>query len=107
MVVRDKQGRFVKGHSGNPRGRPRLDEEQRYLRTLRRALPEKEIQAIVERLVAEAKKGNVRAAQLLFAYAIGRPTEYINADLSSLGEPIRQTIREVVVERPAKDAEDE
>lgn len=81
MNGRDKNGRFVKGKSGNPNGRPRLDEEQQYLRALRKALPEKEIAAIVNMLLGRAKKGDVRAAQLLLEYAIGKPTAYVDAHI--------------------------
>ena len=80
MTERDANGRFVKGQSGNPLGRPRLDEEQKYLRTLRKALPQKDIQAIVEALAGRAKRGDVRAAQLLLEYAIGKPTAYVSSD---------------------------
>lgn len=79
MTERDARGRFTKENGGGP-GRPRLDEEQQYLKALRKALPDKEIAAIVEMLLGKAKKGDVRAAQLLLEYAIGKPTAYVSSE---------------------------
>lgn len=67
---------YQKGQSGNPSGRkPELD-----LRTcIREALkaPSSDsssiLAAMVNKLVSMAMKGNLRAAELIFAYAYGKP----------------------------------
>lgn len=81
MVERNGNGQFEKGHSGNPNGRPRLDAEQKYLKTLRKALPQKDVRAIIKKLIVKAKAGNIQAIKLLLEYAIGKPTQYVNADI--------------------------
>lgn len=67
-IIRDDKGRYVKGVSGNPDGRPETTEEKKliqkavkefikeYEQGLAEALPE-----IRPALIAEAKKGNVKA----------------------------------------------
>ena len=89
MAERESNGQFKKGHSGNPKGRPRLDVEQRYLQVLRKALPQYEVDAIVKALTKRAKRGDAQAAKLLLGYAIGKPTQYVKTDVSGTLELIR------------------
>jgi hypothetical protein len=77
IVVSDKKevirenGRFVKGVSGNPRGRP-LGAKNRIVRmkqdmeeAIRTHMHPGEIQKIVQAMVLEAQGGNVAAAKLI------------------------------------------
>jgi len=70
-VIRDNGGRFVKGSTGNPRGRP-LGAKNRIVRmkqemeaAIREHMHPAEIRAIVQAMVDEAKGGNVAAAKLI------------------------------------------
>jgi len=80
VIERGENGQFAKGNSGGP-GRPRLDVEQKYLRTLHRALLQRDVREVVKKLIARAKAGNIQAAKVLLEYAIGKPTQYVNADV--------------------------
>lgn len=69
-VIRNN-GKFVKGHSGNPRGRPpgtknrivRMKQEME--EAIRTHMHPAEIKEIVSAMVNEAKGGNVAAAKLI------------------------------------------
>lgn len=70
-VIRSRDGKFVKGVSGNPLGRPvgsknRIAHlKQQMEEAVREHLNPKEIKAIVNAMVREAKGGNVQAAKLI------------------------------------------
>jgi hypothetical protein len=74
-MVRDKKGRFVKGVSGNPRGRLPKSREQRYLDILVATVTEQDWQQIITRAIADAKKGDTAARKWLADYIIGPPVE--------------------------------
>lgn len=69
-VIRDN-GRFVKGVSGNPRGRPPgtknriVKMKQEMEEAIRTHMHPAEIKEIVSAMVSEAKNGNVAAAKLI------------------------------------------
>lgn len=76
---------FKKGESGNPNGRPRKLPELEAL--LAEVLSEETngitaMQAILMGLVAKAKRGDVRAAELLLNRAYGKQKETINTNLN-------------------------
>lgn len=78
--MRDKKGRFVKGHSGNEKGRPKRDTEDKYLQALRDSVPLKEWKAICERAIKDAKDGNNQARQWLSDYLLGKPIQELRVD---------------------------
>ena len=82
--MRDDQGRFQPGASGNPRGRPRgktLSER------LRKALTIREQQAIIKTLIGLAKAGDLAATKLIFNYVDGLPVQKVEAELqASIGQ---------------------
>lgn len=68
---RDTSGKFRRGASGNPSGRPRGAENRstaQFRKALRESVSWKEL---VQRLEVMALEGNVPAARLLFSYAYG------------------------------------
>jgi hypothetical protein len=83
---RDENGRFVKGHSGNPNGRKPKSVEEKYLAAIKKAVTQKELTQIFQSMAARAKAGDVRAARLIVEYLIGKPDQNIFADLKNSGE---------------------
>lgn len=75
MAVRDpKTGRFVKGQSGNPGGRPKgiytlIDE----------AVTDADWQELINRLKKLAMRGNLKAMEMLLDRRWGKPTQSIEA----------------------------
>ena len=74
------------GHAGGPGRKPKAQNE-RYLKKLHGSPSKKDFGEIVGALVDKAKSGDVRAAELLLKYAIGKPIEYTpETDAASSGE---------------------
>ncbi len=65
-------GKFVKGHTFKPPGRPPKPKAERveYLSVLRQALTEDEALAIIKRAILDAKGGSRHARQWLFAHVM-------------------------------------
>jgi len=83
--IRDERGRFVKGVSGNPSGRP-ID-SFKYLKKIDTTLSLKEWREIVVKAIEQAKRGDAKARQWLSDYLLGKPTqrqEITGADGSKL-----------------------
>lgn len=80
MAGRDKNGRFIKGHShsdgnkGGP-GRPPKKREERYWQILATACSFKEWKEIVKTAVAQAASGDKDARKWLADYLVGSPTQ--------------------------------
>lgn len=78
-VIRDENGKFVKGSgSANPGGRPRSD-AARYLREAIQAATTPEMAAqIADTMVQRAAKGDWRAREALFkALGVNEPEKFI------------------------------
>ena len=64
--------RYQKGKSGNPNGRP-LGKRNKSTEEIKQLLDnEVEFAEVVKKLFSMAKRGNVRAAELLLAYRFGK-----------------------------------
>jgi hypothetical protein len=77
-MERDKNGRFVKGKSGNPSGRPKKEREERYREILKEAVTFEDFRAIIKRMAEKAKRGDVQATRLLLEYLVGKPEQNVN-----------------------------
>ena len=72
---RDENGRFVKGHSGNPNGRPSKEREERFMEITLSAVTYTDWRAIVKKAVAQAKRGDNQARKFLADYLLGPPPQ--------------------------------
>lgn len=70
---RDGRGRFAKGWKGGPGRKPRPVEEHA-IETFRKACGAEDLEAIIGRLVADAKAGQTRAAEIVLRLALGTKT---------------------------------
>lgn len=75
MTERDENGRFVKGQSGNPNGRPPKERSEKYYLITMTACTYKDWEAIVKKAVEQSKRGNPTARKWLSDYLIGPPTQ--------------------------------
>jgi hypothetical protein len=82
---RDSRGRFTKGNPGGP-GNPFARRIAAFRTALCTVVTEKDIQELAYQLLAHAKLGDLAAAKLLLAYAIGRPTDAVDPDTLDLKE---------------------
>ncbi|HEV3118488.1 MAG TPA: hypothetical protein VGY58_15670 [Gemmataceae bacterium] len=76
---RDALGRFAKGNRGGP-GNPFARRLAMLRRTLLSHVNEDDIQNAARRLTEEARRGDLAAIKLLFAYVIGRPVDAVDPD---------------------------
>jgi hypothetical protein len=95
MTERDESGRFIKGQSGNPKGRlPRTKEEKFYKATVS-AVTLKDWREIIKKTVEQAKRGNPSARTWLANYLLGPPQQRL--DVTSDGSQIESvSIIEVI-----------
>jgi hypothetical protein len=82
---RDKTGRFVKGKSGNPGGRPKVPEPFKEL-VQSKSVPA--LERIIEIMENPASKpGDVfMCAKLILEYANGKPTDNMNLTHGFVGD---------------------
>ena len=83
-MKRDANGRFVKGHSGNPNGRSKRDVERDYMEATIKSVSIGDWERIVIKAIAQAAKGDGVARKWLSDHLVGLPTQRI--DLKHKGE---------------------
>lgn len=82
---RDEGGRFAKGHSGNPNGRPKKARETRYYEILVSTITFERWKRIVDKAGQQAERGDATARKWLADYIVGVPEQTQNVNL--LGYP--------------------
>ena len=99
MPTPPEHTKFTKGQSGNPNGRPKKIPELDKL--LAEVLGEEKngltaAQAILKALLAKAAKGDVRAAEVLFDRAYGKPKQQTDMNVSgSIPFVLERTVNEI------------
>src|SRR5262249_1994659 len=101
MPPRDAQGRFAPGNPGGP-GNPFARQVAALRQAVLQSVTAEDLQAITRKLVELAKEGNVGAAKLVRAYAVGKPAPAPEPDRLGLEEwqYFREASR-MVTEAPA------
>ena len=79
-MKRNEKGQFIKGFTGNAKGRPKRKTEDKYLKALRDSVTSKEWKAICKRAIKDAKGGNNQARQWLSDYLLGKPVQELRVD---------------------------
>ena len=110
-VKRDSEGKFLKGTSGNPLGRPpskrnQITELKQDLEiAIRRGVKQTDIQEIVQAMIQEAKNGGVQAAKLILDKTISNAKDA--EEIKSEGGGVRVVIENVTVGRETETIEAE
>jgi hypothetical protein len=79
--IRDSKGRFLKGVSGNPGGRP-ID-QTKYLKKIDTTMKVANWKTIIDKAIQQAEKGDHRARQWLSDFLVGKPTQSMEMNLES------------------------
>lgn len=82
--IRNPDGTFPKGVSGNPNGRPKGSVS--LVTVLRRRLASDEgitADELVDEVIAAAKMGDAHARKLLWEYSEGKPTQPIDGNIDA------------------------
>jgi hypothetical protein len=82
---REANGRFAKGNAGGP-GNPFARRTAALRRAFCEAVTEEDIRSLSQLLLVKAREGDLTAAKVLFAYAIGKPVETVDPDTLDLDE---------------------
>jgi hypothetical protein len=76
-MVRDKGGRFLKGHAPLSKGRPKRSTEERLLAVMSDCVTDDDWRDITNKAVERAKKGDDRSRQWLTNYLVGVPKQKV------------------------------
>ena len=87
---RDERGRFAPGNPGGP-GNPHAKQTGELRSAMLKAVTEKDMRAVVMKLVELAKSGNVPAAKEVLDRCLGRPVE---ADLIERLDQVEELLKE-------------
>ena len=86
---RDASGRFTKGNPGGP-GNPTAKKVAALRFALYRAVSEEDVDAIIRKLVEQARAGDLQAAREVLLRTLGRPLE---ADILERLERLEELVR--------------
>ncbi len=82
---RDSRGRFVAGNKGGP-GNPFARRTAALRQAMLDAVTPEDVQAIVRQMIQKAREGDVAAARLVLAYAVGKPDRAVDPDTLDVHE---------------------
>ena len=82
---RDKNGRFIKGNSGNKTGRPKLPVEFKTL-AKEKSLPALQAVIAIAENPCSDPKDVISAARLIIEYAYGKPQQDVSVGLDQGGD---------------------
>ena len=83
MAERDKNGRFVKGNTGNPRGRMPKGREDKFYEITLSTVTFESWKRIVKKAVLQAERGDGVARKWLADYLMGPPVQKQEVDVKS------------------------
>lgn len=92
---RDPRGRFAKGNRGGT-GNPYAKQVAELRKSMMKAVTKRDMQQIVEKLIAKAKAGDLRAVDLLLNRIFGAP---VAADVMAQIEELETEITELIRSR--------
>jgi hypothetical protein len=81
-MTRDEKGRFKKGVSGNPSGRPPKEREMKFYEITLSAVTFKDWELIVNKAVDQAKRGDAVARKWLSDYLIGTAPQTLDLNVN-------------------------
>jgi hypothetical protein len=76
---REASGRFAKGNLGGP-GNPFTRRTAALRRAFCESVTDEDIRSLAQQLLVKAREGDMGAAKVLLAYAIGKPAEAVDPD---------------------------
>ena len=80
--MRDENGRFVKGQSGNPKGRRPKAKELSYLAIVTDVVTPEKFKAGIEKAWQLALRGDLPAMRFVTEYILGKPTQAVSVETS-------------------------
>ena len=75
MAERDEKGKFVKGSSGNPRGRLPKEREEKYYEIMAGEATPDRWREIIRTAIRQAERGDAQARKWLSDYLMGPPVQ--------------------------------
>lgn len=82
-AVRDPHGKFVKGNPGGPGAASLNKDRVRYNDILKNCATDEEFQKVAEKLLGKAQDGESWAIKELLDRLMGKPKQFIEADLTT------------------------
>ena len=100
IIKREKGGLWAKGQSGNPGGRPKRPDRERYARIMRETCTDEKWAQICARAVQDAIDGSHPARNWLGDYMVGPPIKQselvVSGDVSLSGPSLDRRVKQIM-----------